>query len=70
MPKRKFDPDAPYQPFRGASKITGLSIVFLLDGCTNGKIPHVMAGKEYSICMPLFLKQLEDEAAAIERGTW
>ena len=69
MPKRKFDPDAPYQPFRGASKITGLSIGFLRDGCKNGKIPHVMAGKEYRICMPLFLKQLEDEAAANLKGT-
>lgn len=63
MPRRKIDLDAPYQPFRGASRITGFSISFLRDGCKNGTIPHIMVGAEYRVCMPLFLKQLESEAA-------
>lgn len=67
MPKRTLDLTAPYQPFRGASRITGLSIGFLRDGCKSGKIPYIMAGKEYRICMPLFLQQLETEAAANAR---
>lgn len=64
MPRRAFDPDAVYQPFSGASRITGLSVGFLREGCKNGKIPHVMAGKEYRVCMPLLLQQLEAEAAS------
>ena len=68
MPKRTLDLAAPYQPFRGASRITGLSIGFLRDGCKSGKIPYIMAGKEYRIFMPLFLQQLEAEAAASLRS--
>lgn len=64
MPQRKTDLTAPYQPFRGASRITGFSIGFLRDGCKSGKIPHIMVGSEYRICMPLFLQQLEAESAA------
>lgn len=36
MPKRTLDLTAPYQPFRGASRITGLSIGFLREGGKGG----------------------------------
>ena len=63
-PKRKFDPDAPYQSISGASIITGLARGYIRDGCKSGKIPHLMVGGEYRVCMSLFLQQLEAEAAA------
>ena len=68
MAKRSFDREAPYQSLRGASCLTGLSIGYLRDGCKQKTIPHVMAGKEYRVCMPLLLRQLEAEAAASVGG--
>lgn len=64
MPKRTVDRDAPYQSIRGAAEITGLSMGSIRAGCKAGKIPFVMCGQEYRISMPLFLQQLENEAAA------
>lgn len=64
MPKRKFDPDAPYQPINGASRITGLASGYIRDGCRSGKIPCLRIGQEYRVCMKLFLMQLENEAAS------
>ena len=64
MPKRAFDRDAPYQSIRGAAEITGLSMGSIRAGCKARKIPFVMCGQEYRISMPLFLRQLEAEAAA------
>lgn len=63
-PKRTFDRDAPYQSISGASIITGLARGYIRDGCKSGKIPHLMVGGEYRVCMSLFLHQLEAEAAA------
>ena len=64
MPKRTFDPDAPYQSISGASIITGLARGYIRDGCKSGKIPHLMVGGEYRVCMSLFLQQLEAEAVS------
>lgn len=64
MAKRTFDKSAPYQSIRGAAEITGLSMCSIRAGCRSGKIPVVMCGSEYRIAMPLFLRQLENEAAA------
>lgn len=64
VPKRTLDRDAPYQSIRGAAEITGLSMGSIRAGCKAGKIPFVMCGQEYRISMPLFLQQLEAEAAA------
>ncbi len=68
MPKRKFDPSAPYQGINGAARITGIAAGAIRAGCKAGKIPFVMCGQEYKICMPLFLQQLEAEAAASLKG--
>ena len=69
MSKRMFDSEAPYQSIRNAARITGLSMFFLRDGCKTGKIPHLMIGGEYRICMPLLLEILEQEAASNVRRT-
>ena len=68
MAKRAFNKDAPFQSLRGASYLTGLSIGFLREGCKKNSIPHIMAGKEYRVNMPLFMEQLEAEAAANMRS--
>ena len=64
MPKRTFDRTAPYQSISGASIITGLARGYIRDGCKSGKIPHLMVGGEYRVCMSLFLQQLEAEAVS------
>ena len=64
MARRTFDKSAPYQSIRGAAEITELSMGSIRAGCKAGKIPFIMCGQEYRISMPLFLRQLENEAAA------
>lgn len=64
MPKRKFDPDAPYQGISGASRITGLAQGYIRGLCKSGAAPCLRVGQEYKINMALFLQQLEAEAAA------
>ena len=68
MPRRTFDPAAPYQSITGASRITGLAQGYIRDGCKQGTIPHIMCGSEYRVNVPLFLQQLEVEATANVRG--
>ena len=63
MPKRRIDLSAPYQSINGAARITGLAAGFIRAGCKAGTIPHIRAGQDYRICMPLFLSQLEAESA-------
>ncbi len=45
MPKRTFDPTAPYQGINGAARISGISAGSIRAGCKVGKIPHVMVGR-------------------------
>lgn len=68
MPKRNFDPEAPYQTLSGACRLTGLSTSFLREGCKRGTVPHIRCGSEYRVNVPLLLRQLEDEAADNARG--
>ena len=68
MPKRNFDPEAPYQTLSGACRLTGLSINYLREGCKRGTVPHIRCGSEYRVNVPLLLRQLEDEAADNARG--
>lgn len=68
MPKRTFDPTAPYQGINGAARISGISAGAIRAGCKAGKIPHIRVGAEYRVCMRLFLQQLEAEATANLKG--
>lgn len=68
MAKRGFNKEAPFQSLRGASYLTGLSMGFLREGCRKNEIPHIMAGKEYRVNVPLLMRQLEAEAAASLRS--
>ena len=62
---RKTNLDAVFQSPRGAAMITGLSKAFILDGCKNGSIPHIMCGGDYRINMPVWLHQLNQESTSI-----
>ena len=64
MPRRTFDPNAPYQSINNTAYLTGFSRGYIRDGCKSGTIPHVMCGQEYRVNVPLFLQQLETESAA------
>lgn len=63
MAKREFMPEAPWQSIRHASRVTGLSQIYLRTRCREGSIPVLMVGGEYRIHVPLLLEQLEREAA-------
>ena len=60
MRKKEIDPDAIFQPYRGAAAITGLSYKFIRNGCLNGTIPCVMVGSDRRVNMRLFLQQLDE----------
>ena len=64
MPRRIFDPAAPYQPLSGACRLTGLSVHYLREGCKRGTVPHIRCGNEYRANVPLLLRQLEAQSAA------
>lgn len=52
----------PYLSIPEASRATGLAICWLRKGCRENKIPHIMAGSKYMVCVPLLLQQLEAES--------
>lgn len=57
------NPDAPFQSITAASRITGLSQYYIRSRCRKGDIPMLKVGAaEYKINVPLFLRQLEQEA--------
>lgn len=58
MRRKEIDPNAMFQPYRGAAAITGLSYKYIRDGCLNGTIPCITVGSDRRVNMPLFLEQL------------
>ena len=60
MRNSQIDPNAIYQPLRGACQITGLSVKYLGDGCRAGTIPAIRVGRDWRINMPAFLRQLNE----------
>jgi len=62
MARRKFNPDVPFQPISGASRITGFSTGGIRKRCKDGTIPCIRVGKDYRINMPLWLEQLNQQS--------
>lgn len=65
--KRTTDTNAPYQTIDNTARITGLSRDFIRRGVKAERIPFIRGGSgnsAYMINVPLFLRQLEEEAAA------
>ena len=62
MPRRKFDPNAEFQPISGMARISGFSPGFIRELCKNGKCAFVRCGNEYRIPKDRFLRQMEAEA--------
>lgn len=62
MPKRKFDPSAPYQGISGMARISGLSPGYIRDLCKKGECAYILCGKEYRINKELFFQQLEEKS--------
>lgn len=67
MKKRLTDNDVPYQTIDATARLTGLSRDYIRRGVKSGKIPFIRASESgnsaYMINVPLFLSQLEKEAA-------
>ena len=71
MNRRQSDSGAPFQTIDATARITGLSRDFIRRGVKAGKIPYIRGGSgnaPYLVHLPLFMKQLEAEAAASIRG--
>lgn len=65
--RRQTEAGAPFQTIEAAARITGLSRDYIRRGVKEGRIPYVRGGggnSAYMINVPLFLRQLEAEAAA------
>ena len=62
---------APYQTINNTSRLTGLSRDYIRRGVKAGRIPYIRGGSgnsAYMINVPLFMRQLEAEAAASLRS--
>lgn len=59
MPRRTNNRDAPFQTIPNACAITGLSQLYLRNGCKDGSIPHIKTGNTYYINVPALLRKLE-----------
>ena len=69
MPRKKVDRNAPFQSIRETCNITGLSQLFIRNGCKNGTIPHIMIGADYRVNVPQFLEQLNQQSKdSLTRG--
>ncbi len=71
--KRQTDSAAPFQTIDATARITGMSRDYIRRGVKEGRVPYVRGGSGNSAYMvnvnvPLFLRQLEAEAAAKIRG--
>lgn len=47
----------PFQKIPDASRTTGFSKYWLREGCKNGSIPFVRAGRTYMVNVPALLEQ-------------
>lgn len=54
----------PYMKIEEASETTGLSRYYLRNGCKDGSIPHIKAGKVYMVNVPALLDKLGAEEGA------
>lgn len=59
---RKISIDAPFQPIRNVSRLTGLSEYSLRKSVRERKIPFIYVGRDIRINYRLFLEQLEAES--------
>ena len=64
MNRRLTDESAPFRTIQEAARLTGLSQGFIRAGVRAGSVPHIRAGTTYLVNVPLFLSQMEREAAA------
>lgn len=48
----------PFMKIKDASRVTGLSMYYLRNGCKDGSVPHVMFGTVYFINVPALLEKL------------
>ncbi len=54
----------PFMKIKDASKVTGLSMYYLRNGCKDGSVPHVKSGTVYLVNIPRLLEKLD----ALEQG--
>lgn len=60
---KTINPNARYQPLRGASYVSGFSRGYILNGCKTGDIPHIRVGVDYRVDMELWNAKLNREAS-------
>ena len=57
--KKTNDRSAPFQTIPNACTITGLSRLYLRNGCRDGSVPHIKSGNTYYVNIPALLRKLE-----------
>lgn len=63
----EYDPSARFQSVNAECRLTGFSRGYIINGCRNDLIPHIMVGRDYRIDHHAWMDQLSREAAA---GSW
>ena len=61
MRKTCVDDGAPFRTIAEASRLTGLSMYYLRNGCIAGTVPHVRCGTIYRVDVPALLEKLRAE---------
>ncbi len=61
----------PFMKIKDASKVTGLSMYYLRNGCKDGSVPHVKSGTVYLVNVPRLLEKLDatlPNGKSLEKG--
>jgi hypothetical protein len=57
----------PFQPIKGAVKITGMSEHYIRHGVADGSIAHIRSGAKIMINVPALLQRLDAESRGLGR---
>lgn len=58
----------PYVTINEAARATGVSSIYIRNGCRDGSIAHIKSGRKYLVNMPRLLEKLDEDSTARENG--
>lgn len=61
-PKATSNLSAPFQSSAGASRVTGMSVKWIREGCKSGTIPHILVGTDFRVNVPALLEMLDRQS--------
>ena len=58
----EYDPTARFQSVNAECRLTGFSRGYIINGCRNDLIPHIMVGRDYRVDHHAWMAQLSRKA--------